>query len=204
MEKPPKATYEEMEIMLQRAVELINNQKRLIDKQGRMLSKIYPRYSRLQTALRKEAFHRKEAIRLFSDRRGQFGEMMQKARDILEDDAQLWARNQSLNMANNDEVKKRAWSKMEKYRKAEQIIMRYADLIGCPMYAKPTEDDEQFREWWLKQGNEPFIGKEEAIEQITAEFGFPTAGAARKWLYEEGVKNLPDNFGSPKTLEPET
>ena len=193
MEKPPKATYEEMEIMLQRAVELINNQKRLIDKQGRMLSKIYPRYSRLQTALRKEAFHRKEAIRLFSDRRGQFGEMMQKARDILEDDAQLWARNQSLNMANNDEVKKRAWSKMEKYRKAEQIIMRYADLIVVKRGEKVTVEV-----------SEPFIGKEEAIEQITAEFGFPTAGAARKWLYEEGVKNLPDNFGSPKTLEPET
>lgn len=150
-----------------------------------------------------------ESRRVYKDKRGLYGEMLDKALELLDEECVLYsyapeAFDEQEELAKQfpeqialvrqmrDERLRKKWGMM---RDMEPIVMLYGRLTGYPTNRRPTEADLARREMDNGAlGREPFLDREEAIKVITEEYKFMSPEAAYKALQRAGVKYLPPTW----------
>lgn len=151
----------------------------------------------------------KESRRVFMGKRGLYGEMLDKAIKLLNEDCIFYSHAPE-SFDEDEEIEKqfpeqmalvrqmrdkRLCDKWGMMRDMEPIIMRYGWLTGYPTNRRPTEADLAERELLNGTcGRKPFRDREEAIKIIAKEYKFMSPEAAYKALQRAGVKYLPPTW----------
>lgn len=146
-----------------------------------------------------------ESRRVFKDKRGLYGEMLDKALELLDEDcihyahapealdeqeelAKQFPEQMALVRQIHDDRTEKKWGKG---RDMEALVRRYGWLTGYPTNRRPTAEDLARRERDNGAlGRLPFRDREEAIKIITKEFKFMSPAATYKALYRALVKYL--------------
>lgn len=149
-----------------------------------------------------------ESRRVFKDKRGLYGEMLDKAIELLDEDcifyshapesfdedeelAKQFPEQMAMARQVRDERLRKKWGMM---RDMEPIVMRYGWLTGYPTNRRPTEADLAERDLLNGTLGRKFRDREEAIKIIASEFKFMSPEAAYKALQRAGVKYLPPTW----------